>query len=102
MSATRARRTFNGADPTARAVLAMSTLPPVEAVEPPPAGGVTITDSARMQAISFGMKPYEIADMQRSVAAKPKKLGESGQLEFRTRKVCFSADYGLFTITRVQ
>lgn len=99
---TRARRSFNGADPTARAVLAMNTLPPVETIEPPPAGGITISDAARQQALSFGMKPYEIADMQRSVAAKPKKVGESGELEFRRRKVYFAAEVGLFTITRVQ
>lgn len=99
---TRARRSFNGADPTPRAVLAMNTLPPVETLTPAPAGGVTISDAARLQALSFGMKPYEIAAMQRSVAAKPKKSGESGNLEFRRRKVYFSADVGLFTITRVQ
>ncbi len=103
MSATRARRTFNGADPTACAVLAMSTRPPVEAVEPTPAGGVTITDSARMQAISFGMKPFEIADMQRRIPEMRQRMGEGGhQFTFRTRKVCFAENGGLFTITRVQ
>ena len=103
MSATRARRTFTGADATARAVLAMSTLPPVEAVEPPPAGGITITDSARMQAVSFGMKPYEIADMQRHITEMRQRMGEDGhQFTFRTREVHFTAECGLFTITRVQ
>ena len=100
---TRARRSFNGADPTARAVVAMSTLPPVETVEPPPTGGITITDSARMQAVSFGMKPYEIADMQRHITEMRQRMGEDGhQFTFRTREVHFTAECGLFTITRVQ
>ena len=75
----------------------------MEAVEPPPAGGVTITDSARMQAVSFGMKPYEIADMQRRIPEMRQRMGEGGhQFMFRTRKVHFTAECGLFTITRVQ
>ena len=103
MATTRARRSFNGADPTARAVVTMSTLPPVETVEPPPAGGITITDSARMQAISFGMKPYEIADMQRRIPEMRQRMGEGGhQFTFRTRKVYFAEECGMFTITRVQ
>lgn len=103
MSTSRARRTFNGANPTARAVIAMSTLPPVECVEPPPAGGVTISDSARMQAASFGMTPYEIANMQRCIPEMRQRLGKDiHQFTFRTRKVCFAENGGLFTITRVQ
>ena len=103
MATTRARRSFNGADPTPRAVLAMNTLPPVETVEPPPAGGVTISESARLQALSFGMKPFEIAAMQRRIPEMRQRMGEgSHQFAFRTRKVYYAENGGLFTITRVQ
>ena len=102
MSATRARRTFNGANPTARAVL---NAPPAP-TEPDPAcapGGITISDSARMQALSFGMKPYEIAAMQRRIPEMRQRMGEgSQQFTFRTRKVFFNETCGMFTITRVQ
>ena len=99
----RARRSFNGANPTARAVLEMSTLPPIESIEPAPPGGITISDSARMQALSFGMKPYEIAAMQRRIPEMRQRMGEGNhQFTFRTRKVYYAENGGMFTITRVQ
>ena len=97
---TRARRTFNGANPTARAVL---NAPPAP-TEPDPAcapGGVTISPQALMQARSFGLHPYQVAEMQRKLAAGHLREGDH-QFTFRTRKVHYAENGGMFTITRVQ
>ena len=101
MSTTRARRTFNGANPTARAVIAMSTLPPVECVEPPPAGGVTISAKALTQARSFGLHPYQVNQMQRKLVAERMRAREH-QFQFAAHTVHYTDECGMFTITRVQ
>lgn len=97
---TRARRSFNSANPTARAVLSM---PPAQQ-QPDPAcapGGVTISAKALMQARSFGLHPYQVAQMQRKLVAERMRAREH-RFQFATRTVHYTDECGMFTITRVQ
>ena len=101
MSATRSRRSYNGSDPTAAAVLfpRRPAAPPVPHDIPP--GGVTVTPAARRQAVARGLRPYEIAGLQRQVASLHKRSGEGGSLQVRTHQVFYADHGGLFAITRV-
>lgn len=101
MSATRSRRSYNGSDPTAAAVLfaRRPAAPPVPHDIPP--GGVTMTPAARRQAVARGLRPYEIAGLQRQVASLHKRSGEGGSLQVRTHQVFYADHGGLFAITRV-
>ena len=97
---TRARRSFNSADPTARAVLSM----PPDSQQPDPAcapGGVTISAKALMQARSFGLHPFQVAAMQRKLVAERMRAREH-QFQFAAHTVHYTDECGLFTITRVQ
>ena len=97
---TRARRSFNSADPTARAVLSMPPAPQ----QPDPAcapGGVAISPEAHMQAHSFGLHPFQVAAMRRKLVAERMRAREH-QFQFATHTVHYTDECGMFTITRVQ
>ena len=98
----KARKNYRGEDPTAIAALGLHParqLTPAPKKATTPAGGVTMAPAARMQAHSFGMRPYQVAQMQREAA---KRIFHSGhQFQFMAHQVLTADNDGITTITHV-
>lgn len=98
----RIRKNYRGEDPTAIAALGLHPArqsTPATKKAATPIGGVTMAPAARMQARSFGLHPYQIADMERKAAAK--RLRDGHQFQFMTHQVFTADNDGITTITRV-
>ena len=100
MSVVRSRRTYNASDPTAIALFS----PPRHSAanannEPTPIGGVTMAPAARQQAHSFGLHPYQMAEMQRKAATK--RLHDGNRFQFMSHQVLIADNGGITTITHV-
>lgn len=99
MSVVRSRRTYNASDPTAMALFSPPRHNAASAnSEPTPTGGVTMAPAARMQARSFGLHPYQMAEMQRKAA---KERLHDGQFQFMSHKIVTTDSGGITTITHV-
>lgn len=100
MSVVRSRRSYNASDPTAMALFS----PPRHNAttpndEPTPTGGVTMAPAARMQAHSFGLHPYQMAEMQRKAATR--RLRDGNEFQFMSHKIVTADNGGITTITHV-